>query len=90
MSKSVLKVFLIIGALVLALVAWSLTFGDGGLVQAGWNGMATYVNGIYSKITGSTDNKLVPEMRTARGKADVEHNSKLDPASKGKADGFSD
>ena len=88
MSKSVLKVFLIIGALVLALVAWSLTFGDGGLVQAGWNGMATYVNGIYSKITGAPE-KLVPEMGAKRGKDDADHKSKLDPENKGEPEGFS-
>lgn len=79
MSKSVLKVFVIIGALVLALVVWSLTFGDGGLVQAGWNGVALFINDLYSGITGSTQ-MLVPTMGSDQGNDGFNQSISLDEA----------
>lgn len=83
--KTITKVFILIAALVLALVGWSLTFGKGGLVQSVYNGVAVPINEIFQKITGSSKN-LVPEMDSKTdAKTDAAHARKL-KASDPKAD----
>jgi hypothetical protein len=89
--KTITKVFILIAALVLALVGWSLTFGKGGLVQSMYNGVAVPINQIFQKITGSNKN-LVPEMdKDVDGKKDAAHARKLkadDPKADDSETGF--
>lgn len=58
--KMITKVFLVIAILLICLIAWSLFLGDGGILQNGWNGIATSVNSTWKAITGSTDD-VIPE-----------------------------
>lgn len=89
--KTITKVFILIAALVLALVGWSLTFGKGGLVQSMYNGVAVPINQIFKKITGNTKD-LVPEMDSATEvKKDAAHARKLkadDPKADDSETGF--
>ena len=89
--KTITKVFILIGALVLALVGWSAFFGKGGIVQSMYNGVAVPVNSIYQKITGSTKD-LVPEMDSKTdAKKDAAHARKLkadDPKADNSETGF--
>lgn len=52
MSKTVRKVFLIIGTLVFCFVIWQLVFKDGGLIRTGYNAMEGVVNKQWAKIAG--------------------------------------
>ena len=55
MKSTIAKVFLIIGVLVIALIAWNLFFDEGGILQNAWNGVASQINGTWIRITGSSD-----------------------------------
>ena len=57
MSKTVRKVFLIIGTLVLIFLIWQLVFNDGGILRTAYNAMAEGINGQYKKVSGK-DNLL--------------------------------
>lgn len=59
MSKTVKKVFIVIGALVLCLLVWSLFFTDDGILVTAYNGIAEGVNGVWENISGS-DKELIP------------------------------
>lgn len=60
MPKGILRVFMIIGALVLGFLGWQIAFNDGGVVKTGWNAIVTPVNGVYEKITGNPNLPLLP------------------------------
>lgn len=53
MSKTVRKVFLILGTLVLCFLVWQLVFNKGGIVRTGYNALADVVNEQYAKAAGS-------------------------------------
>lgn len=59
MNGTVKKVFMLIGVLVGALLAWQLVFNDGGILKTGYNTLANGVNKQYEKVAGS-GTKLVP------------------------------
>lgn len=59
MNGTVKKVFMLIGVLVGALLAWQLVFNDGGILKTGYNTLANAVNKQYEKVAGS-NSKLVP------------------------------
>lgn len=52
MSKTVRKVFLIIGTLVLVFIIWQLVFNDGGIIKTMYNGLANGINGQWEKVAG--------------------------------------
>lgn len=58
MNKTVKKVFLLIGLLVLIFLIWQLVFNDGGIVKTVYNAMANGINGQWHKVAGSTSNLL--------------------------------
>lgn len=59
MSKSVRKVFLIVGTLVLVFLIWQLVFNDGGIVKTVYNAFVDGINGQWQKAAGG-DSKLIP------------------------------
>jgi hypothetical protein len=59
--SNIKKVFLIIGALVLAFIVWGLIFNDGGILRTGYDAVQKPVNATWSKVTGDTTAKLLPE-----------------------------
>ena len=60
MTKTVKKVFLVIGALVLCLLVWALFFTDDGILITAYNGIAKGVNDVWENISGNNDH-LIPE-----------------------------
>lgn len=60
MSKTVRKVFLVIGTLVLVFIVWQLVFNDGGILRTMYNGIAEGINNQYKKVAGK-DATLLPE-----------------------------
>lgn len=52
MSKTVRKVFLILGTLVLCFLVWQLVFNKGGIIRTGYNSLADIVNTQYAKAAG--------------------------------------
>lgn len=58
MNKTVKKVFMLIGLLVLIFIAWQLIFNDGGIVRTMYNAVANGINGQWEKVSGN--NALVP------------------------------
>lgn len=52
MSKTVRKVFLIIGTLVAIFLIWQLVFNDGGILKTGYNALADGINGQWAKVAG--------------------------------------
>lgn len=59
MNKTVKKVFMLIGLLVLIFLIWQLVFNDGGIVKTAYNALATGINGQWEKVSGSKE--LIPE-----------------------------
>lgn len=59
MSKSVRKVFLIVGTLVLVFLIWQLVFNKGGILKTAYNAVATGINGQWAKAAG-TNAKILP------------------------------
>lgn len=59
MSKTVKKVFLIIGILVLCLIVWTLVFNEHGIMVTAYNSMASSVNKSWRNIAGGEDD-LIP------------------------------
>lgn len=53
MSKTVKKVFMLIGVLVAIFIAWQLIFNDGGILRTVYNSVANGLNGQWAKIAGS-------------------------------------
>lgn len=60
MSKTVRKVFLIIGTLVVIFLVWQLVFNEGGILKTMYNGIAEGINGQWKKVAGK-DAELLPE-----------------------------
>lgn len=52
MNKTVKKVFLLIGLLVLIFLIWQLVFNDGGIVKTGYNAIANGINKQWAKVAG--------------------------------------
>lgn len=53
MTKTVKKVFMLIGVLVAIFIAWQLIFNDGGILKTMYNSIANGLNGQWAKIAGS-------------------------------------
>lgn len=60
MSKTVKKVFIIIGVLVLCLIIWTVVFNENGLMVTAYNAMADAVNGAFSSIAGDGKQLMKP------------------------------
>lgn len=58
MNKTVKKVFLLIGLLVLIFLIWQLVFNKGGIVRTVYNAMVDGVNGQWHKVAGNKSNLL--------------------------------
>lgn len=52
MNKTVKKVFMLLALLVGIFLAWQLIFNDGGILQSGYNAIASGINGQYAKVAG--------------------------------------
>lgn len=60
MNKTVKKVFMLIGLLVIIFIAWQLIFNDGGILKTGYNAIVKGINGQWAKVAGSGQ-ELLPE-----------------------------
>lgn len=58
MNKTVKKVFMLIGVLVLIFLIWQLMFRDGGIVKTIYNTTVTGINGQWHKVAGDNSNLL--------------------------------
>lgn len=58
MNKTIVKVFVILGILVLALLVWAFVFGDG--LQTIFNAIIAPINNIYQAMTGQKSQVLIP------------------------------
>ena len=56
--KPITKVFLVIAALVLALVVWGLFFNQGGVLETAYNAVISPVNKMWHSISGGEENLL--------------------------------
>lgn len=63
MNKTVKRVFLLVGLLVVIFIAWQLVFNDGGILKTGYNALANGVNGQWAKVAGN-GKTLMPEWGT--------------------------
>jgi hypothetical protein len=59
MNKTILKVFMIVGLLVIIFIAWQLIFNDGGILKTGYNAMVDGVNKQWEKVSGAGNTILV-------------------------------
>lgn len=59
MNKTIVKVFVILGILVLALLVWAFVFGNG--LQSIFNAIIAPINSIYQAMTGNSASSLIPE-----------------------------
>lgn len=59
MNKTVKKVFLLIGLLVLIFLIWQLVFNKGGIIKTGYNAIANGINKQWEKTAGKGE-KLIP------------------------------
>ena len=59
MNKTIVKVFVILGILVLALLIWAFVFGNG--LETIFNAVINPINSIYQGITGDTSSSLIPQ-----------------------------
>lgn len=60
MNKTVKKVFMLIGLLVIIFLAWQLIFNKGGILKTVYNSIANGINGQWAKVAGNTQT-LLPE-----------------------------
>ena len=60
MNKTVTKVFVIIGILVLCLVIWNFVFDTGGLAETVYTAVANTVNDVWATVAGSGADPLLP------------------------------
>lgn len=58
MNKTVKKVFLLIGLLVLIFLIWQLVFNKGGIVRTVYDAMVDGINDQWHKVAGSERNLL--------------------------------
>ena len=67
MNKTIVKVFIILGILVLALLVWAFVFGNG--LQSIFNAIIAPINGIYQAMTGKpATESLIPQWQVATQK----------------------
>ena len=66
MKKSVITVFLILGAIVVGFIGWNVVTGDGGVVETAYTAIETSVNGAYAKVAG-TGSTLLPKWDSTKG-----------------------
>lgn len=59
--KTITKVFLVVGTLVLIFLIWALFFNKDGVLQTGWNALISPVNNVWQNLTGDTTAELLPE-----------------------------
>lgn len=59
MNKTVKKVFMLIGLLVIIFIAWQLIFNDYGILHTMYNSIANGINTQWAKVAGS-DQTLLP------------------------------
>lgn len=59
MNKTVKKVFMLVGLLVIIFIAWQLIFNDGGILKTGYNALANGVNAQWKKVAGDKST-LIP------------------------------
>ena len=59
MNKTVKKVFMLIGLLVVIFLAWQLVFNKGGILKTAYNALANGINDQFKKVAGE-NNKLLP------------------------------
>ena len=52
MNKTVKKVFMLLALLVGIFLAWQLIFNDGGILQSGYNAIASGINTQYARVAG--------------------------------------
>ncbi len=64
MSKTVKKVFIIIGVLVLCLIIWTVVFNENGLMVTAYNAMADAVNKSWRNIAGGDSELMHPWDKT--------------------------
>lgn len=64
MNKTVKKVFLLVGLLVVIFIAWQLVFNKGGILKTGYNALANGVNGQWAKVAG-TGKEIMPAWGTS-------------------------
>lgn len=53
MNKTVKKVFMLIGLLVIIFIAWQLIFNDTGILHTMYNSIANGINKQWAKVAGS-------------------------------------
>ena len=53
MNKTVKKVFMLIGLLVIIFIAWQLIFNDGGILKTMYNSICNGINQQWVKVAGS-------------------------------------
>ncbi len=70
MNKTVKKVFMLVGLLVIIFIAWQLIFNKGGILKTGYNALAGGINKQWEKVSGS--NNLIPTW----GNTNAEDNGK--------------
>lgn len=67
MNKTIVKVFVILGILVLALLVWAFVFGNG--LETIFNAIIEPINNIYRAMTGGkADASLIPKWNVASQK----------------------
>ena len=52
MNKTVKKVFMLLALLVGIFLAWQLIFNDDGILQSGYNALASGINTQYARVAG--------------------------------------
>ena len=67
MNKTVKKVFLLIGLLVLIFLGWQIVFNDGGIVATAYNAVANGINGQWEKVAGDGETILPLWENTSAG-----------------------
>jgi hypothetical protein len=65
MKKPVVGVFLLLLVLVVSLLIWNYTVGDGGLMEMATNAVADQVNTVWQKVTGDASAELIPTFDVA-------------------------
>lgn len=53
MNKTVKKVFMLVGLLVLIFIVWQLVFNKGGILKTGYTALANGVNSQWAKVAGN-------------------------------------
>lgn len=58
MNKTVKKVFMLIGLLVIIFIAWQLVFNNGGILRTVYTSIANGINGQWARVAGSNQTLL--------------------------------